>query len=111
MARLTVEATPTDELTLTLKADYYEADDTAVVWHYFDAGTSTTIDVSAAITTAAYVVDFNLTPRRLTPGFEKRLSKRGLFIVYATFALGLATGALIGSRASLKTPRSGRHSQ
>jgi hypothetical protein len=66
---------------------------------------------SAAITTAAYVVDFNLTPRRLTPGFEKRLSKRGLFIVYGTFALGLATGALIGSRASLKTPRSRRHSQ
>ena len=53
---------------------------------------------SAAITTAAYVVDFNLTPRRLTPGFEKRLSKRGLFIVYGTFALGLAAGALISTR-------------
>jgi hypothetical protein len=53
---------------------------------------------AAAITTAAYVVDFNLTPRRLTPGFEKRLSKRGLVIVYGTFALGLAAGALIGTR-------------
>lgn len=41
MARLTVEATPTDSLTLVLKADYYEADDAAVVWHYFDDGTNT----------------------------------------------------------------------
>lgn len=55
---------------------------------------------AAVITTAAYVVDFNLTPRRLTPGFEKRLSKRGLFIVYGTFALGLAAGAWIATHAS-----------
>jgi hypothetical protein len=48
-----------------------------------------------AITTAAYLVDFNLTPKRLTPGFEKRLSKHALFIVYGIFALGLATGDLI----------------
>jgi hypothetical protein len=53
---------------------------------------------AAVITTAAYVVDFNLTPGRLTPGFEKRLSKRGLFTVYGTFALGLAAGAWIGAR-------------
>jgi hypothetical protein len=59
---------------------------------------------AAAITTTAYVVDFNLTPRRLTPGFEKRLSKRGLFIVYATFALGLAAGALIGARGPSPQP-------
>ena len=53
---------------------------------------------AAAITTIAYVVDFNLIPKRLTPGFEKRLSKRGLLIVYGSFALGLASGALIGRR-------------
>ena len=72
---------------------------------------------AAVITTAAYVVDFNLIPKRLTPGFEKRLSKRGLFIVYGTFALGLAAGAWIGtrtlSRRSLdiqKLPRPRRYS-
>jgi iron complex outermembrane receptor protein len=41
MARLTVEATPSDVMTLVLKADYYEADDAAVVWHYFGDGTAT----------------------------------------------------------------------
>ena len=41
MARLTVEVTPSDAITFVLKADYYEADDAAVVWHYFGDGTST----------------------------------------------------------------------
>jgi hypothetical protein len=38
----------------------------------------------------ANVVDFQLTPRRLKPGFEKQLSRKSLFFVYAAFALGLA---------------------
>jgi hypothetical protein len=38
----------------------------------------------------ANVVDFQLTPRRLKPGFEKQLSRKSLFVVYAAFALGLA---------------------
>jgi hypothetical protein len=53
-------------------------------------------DVAAAIATAAIanVVDFRLTPERLTPGYQKRLSRRALFVVYAAFAAGLAAGAL-----------------
>ena len=52
--------------------------------------------VPAIVTTAAaYVVDFYVVPKRLSPGFEQRLSKGALFIVYGTFALGLAGGALI----------------
>lgn len=52
--------------------------------------------IPAIVTTAAaYVVDFYVVPKRLTPGFEQRLSKGALFIVYGTFALGLAGGALI----------------
>lgn len=47
-------------------------------------------------TVAAYVVDFHFTPKRLTPGFERRLSQRSLLIVYGTFALGLAATALLG---------------
>ncbi|SFF10365.1 hypothetical protein [Nitrosomonas sp. Nm166] len=46
-------------------------------------------------TAAAYVVDFYCIPKRLTPGFENRLSKRSLFLVYGTFALGLAAPALL----------------
>lgn len=48
-----------------------------------------------ATTAAAYIVDFHVIPERLTPGFEHRLSKRSLLIVYGTFALGLATVTLM----------------
>jgi hypothetical protein len=40
----------------------------------------------------ANFVDFQLTPRRLKPGFEKQLNRKSLFVVYAAFALGLALG-------------------
>ena len=45
--------------------------------------------------TAAYTVDLHVSPKRLRPGFENRLSNRSLFLVYGTFALGLAGLALI----------------
>lgn len=41
MARLTVDAALADNLKLTLKGDYYAADDAAVTWTYFDDGTRT----------------------------------------------------------------------
>jgi hypothetical protein len=50
------------------------------------------------VTTAAYVIDFRFTPRRLTPGFERRLSKPALWTVYAAFAAGLAAGAWLQDR-------------
>jgi len=46
----------------------------------------------------ACVVDYCLTPKRLTPGFEKRLSRRSLFLVYAAFAAGLAAAAICERR-------------
>lgn len=45
---------------------------------------------AAAIAALACVVDLKLTPPRLRPGFERRLSPRALGAVYAAFALGLA---------------------
>jgi len=55
--------------------------------------------VPAVVTTAAaYTVDFHFTPERLTPGFEHRLSNHSLLIVYGTFALALATAALVADR-------------
>ena len=53
----------------------------------------------AAVTTAvAAVVDLKLVPNRLTPGFEKRLSKRALTVTYGTLAAGLVIGGLTALR-------------
>lgn len=44
-----------------------------------------------AITSAvAYVVDYHVVPRRLTPGFELRIPGRALAAVYGALAVGLA---------------------
>lgn len=48
----------------------------------------------AATAAVAYVTDYHIVPKRLTPGFEKRLSGAALFGVYATLALALAAGSL-----------------
>ena len=50
--------------------------------------------VAAGATAAAAFVDYCLTPERLTPGFQKRLSAPSLVIVYAGFAAGLAAATL-----------------
>ena len=49
---------------------------------------------SLATSALACFVDFRLTPKRLTPGFEHRLPRTVLAGVYAAFAVGLAAGAL-----------------
>ena len=53
---------------------------------------------AAAVTAVAAVVDLALVPERLAPGFERRLSKPSLGMVYAGFALGLALGGLLALR-------------
>ena len=57
------------------------------------------------ITTAAYAVDFHVIPKRLTPGFEHRLSKRSLLMVYGIFAIGLATVALMDRYGKAPKPK------
>jgi len=53
----------------------------------------------AAVTAGvANFVDYQLTPKRLQPGFEAQLSKISLFATYATFAIGLALFAGGGRR-------------
>jgi hypothetical protein len=49
---------------------------------------------AAVAASVACFVDFRMTPRRLTPGFEHRISLRSMATVYACFALGLAAGSL-----------------
>lgn len=46
----------------------------------------------AAVAALAYVTDYHVVPRRLTPGFEKRLSGRSIFWIYSALAAGLAAG-------------------
>ncbi|HWK71657.1 MAG TPA: hypothetical protein VNS29_12540 [Burkholderiaceae bacterium] len=53
---------------------------------------------AASVAALACVVDMQCTPRRFTPGFERRLSKKSLAGVYAVFGLGLALHTLLSSR-------------
>lgn len=47
------------------------------------------------VSAAAYVTDYHLVPRRLSPGFELRLPGAALAGVYATLAVGLAARDLV----------------
>ena len=42
----------------------------------------------------AYVVDYTITPKRFTPGYEHRLDGKGMLAVYGALALGFAIGAM-----------------
>jgi hypothetical protein len=44
----------------------------------------------AAVSGLAYVTDYHVVPKRLTPGFELRLPGRGLLAIYLALALGLS---------------------
>jgi hypothetical protein len=58
----------------------------------------TAIVAGAAVAAVAYGVDYHVVPRRLTPGFEKRLSGRSLFWIYSSLAAGLAAGFALRQR-------------
>jgi hypothetical protein len=47
----------------------------------------------AAIAGMAYCIDYHIVPKRLRPGMEAYLSKRGLYAVYAALAAGFALAA------------------
>jgi hypothetical protein len=61
----------------------------------------------ALISALAYATDYFVVPRRVTPGFEKRLSGAGMFAVYAALALALSLPAARSARA----PRRARASR
>lgn len=52
----------------------------------------------AVVAGLACFVDYKMTPERLQPGFEKRLSTPALFLVYASFGAGLVMRGLAASR-------------
>jgi len=55
---------------------------------------------AAATATSAFAcfADYQLTPKRLRPGYEKRLSRTALAVVYGSFGLGLVAGAMLSRR-------------
>jgi len=66
-----------------------------------------TLGRAACIAALACFVDYRLTPKRLTPGFEAHLSRRSLLLVYGAFAAGLAAPALARA-ARARRRRAGR---
>lgn len=58
----------------------------------------TTVTGALAASAVACFTDYKLTPQRLQPGYEKRLSRPALAVVYAAFGLGLAGGAMLCRR-------------
>ena len=71
-------------------AFFYEA----ALWRRGARDPATAAKIAAGTSAAAAFVDYCLTPQRLRPGFEKRLSVPSLVFVYAGFAAGLAAGAV-----------------
>lgn len=57
--------------------------------------------IAGGVATAglAYCVDYHLMPKRLTPGWEMRISNRSLLMSMAAMGLGLGLGAIIARRA------------
>ena len=50
----------------------------------------------------AYVTDYHVVPKRLTPGFEKRLSSPSMFAVYVALAASLPLASLAVGQSSRK---------
>jgi len=81
--RHTVAGFAVHHLAATFWAVGYEA--LRLRWKRFSA--------AAATAATASLVDLKLTPPRLRPGFERRLSGASIAMAYAAFAMGLAITA------------------
>jgi hypothetical protein len=60
--------------------------------------TAATLAAATAASAVACFTDYQLTPQRLHPGYEKRLSRPALAVVYGAFGIGLAAGAMLCRR-------------
>jgi hypothetical protein len=58
-----------------------------------------TLGVGTAASAVACFADYQLTPDRLKPGYERHLSRPSLAVVYGAFGVGLAIGAMLCRRA------------
>jgi hypothetical protein len=60
-----------------------------------------------ATSAVAGVVDYTLVPKRLTPGYEHRLSTGAMVATFGALAAGFALGAFVTSAASPRSPLRG----
>ncbi|HVL56807.1 MAG TPA: hypothetical protein VM491_09900 [Burkholderiaceae bacterium] len=88
----------------------------SVLWAMlYEAGVATRAPAPRALTgglaiaALACLVDYTCTPSRLTPGFERRLSKPALATAYAAFAAGLALTTM--ARAAVDVPSAPRRTR
>ncbi len=63
-----------------------------------------TLRDALALSAVAAAVDYSITPKRFTPGWEFVLSKRSMAAGYAAMAAGLAAGALATQPRKLAAP-------
>ncbi|MDF2439122.1 MAG: hypothetical protein JWN98_106 [Abditibacteriota bacterium] len=68
-------------------------------WLFGDAADRGNLPVAlmggALVAGAAYITDYKIVPKRLTPGFERHLSCRSLAAVYAVLGLSMALASLM----------------
>jgi hypothetical protein len=99
--RATLRHTALGYLTHHLAATFWA---TLYAWLYGNRPIAQSIPAALAGATAAAafscVVDYTVTPERLRPGFEHRLSKPAMSAMYLAFAIGLAAGCLFANRRS-----------
>ena len=63
---------------------------------YLDRGElRTALLGGAAVAAAAYVTDYRVVPKRLTPGWESRVTGRSLAAIYTVLALSLPLRGLL----------------
>lgn len=63
-----------------------------------DKSVATTLATSAAATAVACLTDYKLTPERMQPGYEERLSGPSVALVYGAFAVGLFAATMLMHR-------------
>jgi hypothetical protein len=92
-ARYTLTGTVTNHAACVLWAGVYE-----LLQQRLPRTRAHALAAGPAVAALAYVVDYHVVPRRLTPGYELRLGKRSLAVLYGVIALSLPLRALLQSR-------------
>lgn len=57
----------------------------------------------ALVSALAYVTDYYVVPKRLTPGFEKRFTAGAMLVMYSALAAALAAGESAATRRAERT--------
>lgn len=71
-------------------------------------GPGRAVGAGVAVAALAALVDYTITPPRLRPGYEKRLSAGSLVAVYGAFAVGLALRDVLTDRTTGRVPTTRR---